>query len=104
MTIVGGLSSQADQYDSWSGQQDLNLRPSAPKADALPDCTMPRTENRRGDAVTRRDAELARRAADDLQNRTHRSTRRYHPRRQGHGVFLDPQDLSVAADENHVER
>src|SRR5690242_20942800 len=26
----------------WSGQQDLNLRPSAPKADALPDCAMPR--------------------------------------------------------------
>src|SRR6185312_7741352 len=44
MTIVGGLSSQADQYDSWSGQQDLNLRPSAPKADALPDCAMPRRE------------------------------------------------------------
>src|SRR6185436_20671084 len=44
MTIVGGLSSQADQYDSWSGQQDLNLRPSAPKADALPDCAMPRTD------------------------------------------------------------
>src|SRR6187397_2867929 len=42
MTIAGGLSSQADQYDSWSGQQDSNLRPSAPKADALPDCAMPR--------------------------------------------------------------
>src|SRR5687768_12258951 len=26
----------------WSGQQDSNLRPSAPKADALPDCAMPR--------------------------------------------------------------
>src|SRR6516225_8504564 len=26
----------------WSGQQDLNLRPSAPKADALPDCAIPR--------------------------------------------------------------
>ena len=26
----------------WSGQRDLNPRPSAPKADALPDCAMPR--------------------------------------------------------------
>ena len=26
----------------WSGRQDLNLRPSAPKADALPDCATPR--------------------------------------------------------------
>src|SRR5215213_3344250 len=28
--------------EKWSGQQDLNLRPSAPKADALPGCAMPR--------------------------------------------------------------
>lgn len=27
---------------TWSGQQDLNLRPSGPKPDALPDCAMPR--------------------------------------------------------------
>ena len=26
----------------WSGQGDSNSRPSAPKADALPDCAMPR--------------------------------------------------------------
>ena len=26
----------------WSGQQDLNLRPPAPKAGALPGCAMPR--------------------------------------------------------------
>ena len=26
----------------WSGQTDSNRRPSAPKADALPDCAMPR--------------------------------------------------------------
>ncbi len=26
----------------WSGREDLNLRPSAPKADALPDCATPR--------------------------------------------------------------
>ena len=28
----------------WSGQRDLNPRPSAPKADALPGCAMPRIE------------------------------------------------------------
>ncbi len=28
----------------WSGQRDLNPRPSAPKADALPGCAMPRTD------------------------------------------------------------
>src|ERR1700741_1213821 len=28
--------------ERWSGQQDLNLRPSGPKPDALPDCAMPR--------------------------------------------------------------
>lgn len=27
---------------AWSGRQDSNLRPSAPKADALPDCATPR--------------------------------------------------------------
>ena len=26
----------------WSGREDLNLRPSAPKADALPGCATPR--------------------------------------------------------------
>ena len=26
----------------WSGRQDLNLRPSGPKPDALPDCATPR--------------------------------------------------------------
>ena len=29
-------------FDKWSGRQDSNLRPSAPKADALPDCATPR--------------------------------------------------------------
>jgi hypothetical protein len=28
----------------WSGQADSNRRPSAPKADALPDCAMPRCQ------------------------------------------------------------
>lgn len=26
----------------WSGKQDLNLRPSGPKPDALPNCATPR--------------------------------------------------------------
>ena len=30
-------------FFEWSGRQDLNLRPSAPKADALPDCATPRS-------------------------------------------------------------
>ena len=29
----------------WSGQRDSNPRPSAPKADALPGCAMPRLFN-----------------------------------------------------------
>ena len=32
----------------WSGRQDLNLRPSAPKADALPGCATPRYIGARG--------------------------------------------------------
>ena len=30
-------------FVNWSGRQDLNLRPSAPHADALPGCATPRT-------------------------------------------------------------
>lgn len=30
------------RLSKWSGRQDSNLRPSAPKADALPDCATPR--------------------------------------------------------------
>ena len=33
--------------NEWSGQTDSNRRPSAPKADALPDCAMPRPIQRR---------------------------------------------------------
>src|SRR5258707_12999725 len=29
---------------AWSGRPDLNRRPSAPKADALPDCATPRAQ------------------------------------------------------------
>ena len=32
-----------DCFSKWSGQRDSNPRPSAPKADALPDCAMPRS-------------------------------------------------------------
>src|SRR4051812_30499682 len=31
----------------WSGRQDSNLRPSAPKADALPGCATPRGRRKR---------------------------------------------------------
>ncbi len=37
----------------WSGQRDLNPRPSAPKADALPDCAMPRPNRRATPSRTR---------------------------------------------------
>src|SRR5215471_15607153 len=40
----------------WSGQQDLNLRPSAPKADALPDCAMPRACTQGGHLIRPRAA------------------------------------------------
>src|SRR5690606_33372487 len=35
-------SATAPAGRTWSGQRDSNPRPSAPKADALPDCAMPR--------------------------------------------------------------
>ena len=31
-----------DIFSLWSGRQDLNLRPSGPKPDALPGCATPR--------------------------------------------------------------
>ena len=31
------------QKRNWSGREDSNLRPSAPKADALPGCATPRS-------------------------------------------------------------
>lgn len=34
--------------ENWSGRQDSNLRPSAPKADALPDCATPRPPETKG--------------------------------------------------------
>src|SRR5918993_5643998 len=38
----------SNRLRKWSGQRDSNPRPSAPKADALPDCAMPRTRFRPG--------------------------------------------------------
>ena len=40
MTVFWGLPSSETR--NWSGQRDSNSRPSAPKADALPGCAMPR--------------------------------------------------------------
>src|SRR5438093_1377495 len=34
--------SQLEERTDWSGREDLNLRPPAPKAGALPDCATPR--------------------------------------------------------------
>ncbi len=34
-----------DDGDNWSGRQDLNLRPLAPHASALPGCATPRTRS-----------------------------------------------------------
>ena len=36
-------------FSYWSGQRDLNPRPSAPKADALPGCAMPRFHENRSE-------------------------------------------------------
>ena len=38
-----------EELIKWSGRLDLNQRPSAPKADALPDCATPRTGRPVGD-------------------------------------------------------
>ena len=36
------LTNIRDKSSGWSGRQDLNLRPSAPKADAIPSYATPR--------------------------------------------------------------
>ena len=38
----GSNNIQRNQFGSWSGQQDLNLRPGVPKTPALPGCAIPR--------------------------------------------------------------
>ena len=47
----------------WSGRQDSNLRPSAPKADALPDCATPRCHQRTDERHARQSPGLAARDA-----------------------------------------
>ena len=42
MGRVGVLSTPATCCRSWSGRGDLNARPPAPKAGALPGCATPR--------------------------------------------------------------
>ncbi len=45
ITSLEGWSSTIELHphaDFWSGREDLNLRPPAPKAGALPDCATPR--------------------------------------------------------------
>ncbi len=41
--LAPGSSDPGAVHPIWSGREDLNLRPSAPKADALPDCATPRS-------------------------------------------------------------
>ena len=41
-TINERLRTRSNYSQNWSGQRDSNSRPSAPKADALPGCAMPR--------------------------------------------------------------
>src|SRR4029453_4071188 len=55
-------------------------------------------------AVAGGNAELARGAADDFENRAHRPARGNDPLRHRRGVLGNAQDAAVAADEQHVER
>src|SRR5215471_17476996 len=114
--------------NTWSGQQDLNLRPGVPKTPALPGCAMPRrrrvgprytvrfapasraaelpvaTEDRMPHAIARRDAELLGGAADHFEHRAHRPAGRDERFGERHRVLGDAQDAPIAADEDHVER
>ena len=66
----------------WSGRQDSNLRPSAPKADALPDCATPRRLRRNttstplpatgGSKMTSRQGDRCDRAGNPLPGRARR--------------------------------
>src|SRR5690349_19196319 len=114
--IMIGLVNAIKCSAPWSGQQDSNLRPSAPKADALPDCAMPRPGCRCGlrihgpaqaskqnarnhatslftgknpvcDPVAGLYAELFSRAGDHLQHAPHGTARRDATLGQGFGVL-----------------
>ena len=41
--IENSSEQKLNDLQSWSGREDLNLRHSAPKADALPGCATPRS-------------------------------------------------------------
>ena len=41
---IAGQARHCVNFKKWSGRQDSNLRPSAPKADALPGCATPRLD------------------------------------------------------------
>src|SRR5579871_1145378 len=49
VTCVGHITQNINNLE-WSGRRDSNPRPSAPKADALPDCATPRTFSKLGRA------------------------------------------------------
>src|SRR5919198_983565 len=55
-------------------------------------------------AIARGEAEFLRRAADDLEHGPRRTAGADHPRGERFGILGNPQDPSVAADEDHVER
>ncbi len=70
----------------WSGQRDLNPRPSAPKADALPDCAMPRRLPLAGSIKLRVDPPVhgeANHTCRTAQGQFYRSADRL-PRQSGH--------------------
>ena len=62
----------------WSGRRDSNPRPSAPKADALPDCATPRHSHHINSPATtrRRHARSRRHPTVPLQRRGHRQASR----------------------------
>src|SRR3569833_863123 len=109
----------------WSGRQDSNLRPSAPKADALPGCATPRTsadaplatgpcapqrsfasalaKERVSDMVARLDAQLGGQPAVDLQEGLGRAVGRQGSLVERLGGARDRHDLPVGPDVDDVE-
>src|SRR5665213_1039687 len=111
----------------WSERRDLNTRPSAPKADALPGCATLRRFT--GAAYTLRqtwatavrsvpfllhfqapnmapflDTQGLGASGIQLDHELHRLARRNVLARIGRGVFLDAGDGAVGAHEQHVQR
>src|SRR6185437_10340379 len=105
--------------EGWSGRRDSNTRPSAPKADALPDCATPRPgsgaytlrrlastplENGGMDVRALADLEGCGPAAVDFQHGLYGFRRLDGLEPQGLGVGGDGGDGAVGADEQNVER